>query len=337
MTAAGGLGSSIGMGVESTYGTYAVPTRWFEFMDENLDFNKVIADAQGIKQGRLVEPGNRSVIGTSDGAGDMHIEIPTKGFGLLLSMFMGVNTLTQQAATAAWLQIHTLADLLGKSATIQKGVSSALGVVTPYTFYGCKGSKFDLQASVGKFVTGKFTFDAQNVDTVQSYAAPSYIANPNNFVFAGGSIVAGGAPTFSTTALSSGGTAIAAISNFSLSVDRALETGRYYFNNAGKKAEPINGIPNIGISVKADYIDTTFTAAHLADTSLSVVLTFVGATIASTYKETLQIVIPLVKFRGELPKVAGPKIVNLSLTGKGYDDGTNSALYIGYQSSDTAI
>lgn len=337
MTSAGGLGSSIGMGAETTYGTYAVPTRWFEFMDENLDFNKVIADAQGIKQGRLVASGNRSVIGTSDGAGDMHIEIPTKGLGLPLSMFMGVNTLTQQAATAAWLQVHTLADLLGKSATIQKGVSSALGVVTPYSFLGCKGSKFDIQASIAKFVTGKFTFDAMDVVTSQAYAAPSYIANPNNFVFSGGAIIAGGAPTFSTTALSTGGTPVAAITDFSLSVDRALETGRYYFNNAGKKAEPINGIPNIAISVKADYIDTTFTAAHLADTSLSVVLTFTGQTIATIYKETLQIVIPLVKFRGELPKVSGPKIVSLSLTGKGYDDGTNSPLYIGYQSSDTAI
>lgn len=334
---AGGLGSSIGMAVESTYGTYVAPTRWFEFLDESFDYNKVIADAAGLKQGRLVEPGNRSVVATSDGAGDLQIEIPTKGLGLLLSMFMGANTLTQQAASAAWLQVHTLADLLGKSATIQKGVASALGVVTPYTFYGCKGSKFDLQASVGKFVTGKFTFDAQSADTAQSYAAPSYVANPNNFVFAGGSIVAGGSPTFSTTVLSTGGTAVIGISDFTLSVDRALETGRYYFNNAGKKAEPVSGVPTIGLSVKADYIDTTFPFAHLADTSLSVVLTFVGATIASTYKETLQIVIPLVKFRGELPKVNGPKIIGLSLNGKGYDDATNNPLYIGYQSSDTAI
>lgn len=337
MTAAGGLGSSVGFAPESTYGTYAVPTRWLEFLDESLDFNKVIADAQGLKQGRLVEPGNRSVIATSDAAGDIHLEIPTKGLGLLMSMFMGANTITQQAATAAWLQVHTLADLLGKSATIQKGVSSALGVVTPYTFLGCKGSKFDIQASVGKIVTGKFTFDAQDMVISQSYAAPSYIASPNNFVFSGGQIIVGGSPSFSTAALSAGGTPVAAITDFSLSVDRVLETGRYYFNNAGKKAEPVSGVPIIGISLKADYIDTTFPAAHQADSSLSVVLTFTGATIASTYKETLQIVLPLVKFRGELPKVNGPKIVPLSLTGKAYDDATNQPLYIGYQSSDTAI
>lgn len=334
---AGGLGSSIGFAPETTYGTYAVPTRWLEFMDDSLDFNKVIADAQGLKQGRLVEPGNRSVIGTSDALGDIHLEIPTKSLGLLLSMFMGANTLTQQGVTTAWLQVHTLADLLGKSATIQKGVASALGVVTPYSFLGCKGSKFDIQASVAKFVTGKFTFDAMDVVTAQSYAAPTYVPNPNNFVFTGGTINVGGTPTFSTTALSTGGTPVAAISDFTLSVDRVLETGRYYFNNAGKKAEPVSGIPSITLAVKADYIDTTFTAAHLADTSLSVVLTFVGATIATTYKETLQIVLPLVKFRGELPKINGPKIVPLSLTGKAYDDGTNSPLYIGYQSSDTAI
>lgn len=337
MAAPGGIGSSIGVAAESTYGTFITPARWFEFLDESFDYEKVIAQGEGLKGATPVNAANRRVIGTTAGSGDLNLEIPTKGLGLLLSMFMGASALTQQAATAAWLQVHTLTALLGKSLTIQKGVSSALGVVTPYTFLGCKGSKFELHASVGALVTGKFSFDAQDVVTSQSYAAPSYSPLSAGFVFAGGSIVVGGSPTFSTTALSTGGTALAQISDFSLMVDRALKNDRYYFNNSGKKAEPIDGKAKITIQMKADFIDTTLPAAYMADTDLSVVLTFVGATIASTYKETLQIVLPLVNFNGELPKINSAQIISMSVDGEVLDDRTNSPLYIGYQSSDTAL
>jgi hypothetical protein len=333
----GGLGSSISIATESTYGTFATPTRSFEFLDETMDYSKVIAQGAGIKQGALFEFANRRAVGTSDGGGDLHLEIPTKGLGLLLSMFMGASTLTQQAATAAWLQVHTPADLLGKFFTVQKGVAQADGTVVPYSFVGCKGSKFELGASAGQLLTGKFTIDAQDVQIAPAYAAPTYLPTANVLSFAGGSIVVGGTPTYSTTALATGGTALAGITDFSLVVDRQLEAGEYYFNNSGKKAEPKTGRIKGTVAIKADFIDTTFANAHLTDGGLAIVLNFVGQTIATTYKETLQIVIPMVKFNGELPKVNGPKIVNLSINGNILDDRTNVPLYIGYQSSDTAL
>jgi hypothetical protein len=337
MAIGNGIGSSVGFAAESTFGSFATPSRWLEFMDENLDFNKVIAQGKGLRATGIMDASNRRVIAGSSAAGDINLEIPTKGLGLLLSMFFGASTLTQQGASAAWLQVHTLADLLGKSLTIQKGVPTTAGTVVPYTFLGCKGSKMELHSSIGQLVTGKFSFDAYDMITSQAYAAPSYPTTSLPLSFAGGSLMVGGSPVFSTTALATGGTPIAAVTDFGFTLDRALDASRFYFGGSGKKAEQIPGLALGKINLKADFVDTTFPVAFAADTPLSLVLTFVGQTIASTYKETLQLVIPAIRFNNELPKVNGPKIISLSIDGDILDDRVNSPIYLGYQSSDTAL
>src|SRR5690349_17058393 len=85
---------SIGFGVESTFKTYAAPTRFLEFTDESLAWEKNVKQGQGLRVGSRVARTSRRVIPTADGAGDITFEAESKGLGLIWRALLGVGTST---------------------------------------------------------------------------------------------------------------------------------------------------------------------------------------------------------------------------------------------------
>ena len=331
------LDASLTFGPEATYGTPVVTSRALEHVSEGLDFKPGRVQGSGLRSGTRVARANRRVTPTYQGGGPIEIEALSKGLGLLWQWLMGAGTSTL-VSTGVYQQVFTLADALG-AATFQKGVprlnADGSATIDPITFAGCVATSFEL--SGGKdLVKISADVDAQAVTTATAYAAPSYTTGANLFTFAGAALYTGALTAPTTTALASGATPLANVTEWSLKVDRSAKTDRYLFGNGGKKSKPVAGEPKLSGKLDVEYSDTIFRDAFLADTDMSLVVTYTAGSL-TTGLETLQVVIPDIRLDGELPKTSGD-LVKMSCNFTGFDNLTAAQpLWIVARTSDTAL
>lgn len=309
---------SLGLGVETVYGTGVVATRWVEYLDESLDFRKSVKQGLGLRVGGRVARSARRVVPTADGGGDFSMEACSKGMGLLWAACMGAGSSTLVSAST-YQQVFTLADSPA-SLTIQKGLPQLGGTVDPYTFTGCTVSQFELDFPNGDIVKLKASIDAKDMATATAYAAPSYAAAPNNlFHFAGGQITTGVLTAPTTIALASGATPLADIRGGSLQVNHNIKGDRYNLGGAGRKAKPTTGLRAVTGKVDAEYDSTVFRDAYLADAPMALILNWTAGAL-STGLETLQLVVPEVKFDGEIAKTSNTDLIIQSMSFTGLDN-----------------
>ena len=166
------LDCSVGLGVESVYGTGVTPTRWFEFLDESFNYAKNVKQGQGFRVGSRVARSGRRVVASAEGSGDLTVEAVTKGLGLLWQLAVGSGTSTLVSG-GLYQQVFTLADV-PPSATIQKGIPRADGTVDAYTFTGCMVESLTIDCPNADIVKVKTSWNAKDVTTATAYTAPSY-------------------------------------------------------------------------------------------------------------------------------------------------------------------
>ena len=325
MAIGSGIGSQLGIAAETTFNTPVTVSRFYEFTSENLNYNKKVAVGMGLRAGGQLPRSQRRVVTTTDATGDIVLDLPTRGLGLLLAQAMGTSPSAVTTTTGVYSYTFTLGDVYGRSFTAQVGVPQYGGTVTPKTIAGAKIQAFELAVAVGGIATGKFTVDAASLTTGVSLATASYSTISNLFHFAQGSITVAGS-------------SVANIKDFTVTVANTLKGDRFNLGAAGLKAEQvINGFRKISGKLTAEFSDTTLLNAFLADTTTALVLTFTGATIANGAKETLSITIPAAKFNADTPNVQGPGVIDLAMTFDAYDDGTNQPLTIVYQTADSSL
>lgn len=315
MAIGSGLGAQIGIAAETTYGTYVAPTRFIEFTKESLVLKKTTAQSAGIAAGRLLPLSSRRVLTRREGQGSLEMEVTNKGMGLLLQALMGTTvTPVQQGAGPAYLQTHTLASTAGKSLSIQKGVPLTTGTVTDKSFLGCKVTSGEFSCEVGQMLTASFEVDARDCDEAQPLAAASY-SNMAPFHFGQMAVKTG---SFGSEA------ALDGIRKMSCKIERPQDVERFYANNAGLKAEPIeNDQVKISGSIETDYVATTLDDLHTVDGATSLVWEFKGALIASTYYDTFRLTLPAIRLDEGPPVVDGFGVVKPSFNYVGLYDGTN--------------
>lgn len=341
MGAGSGIASQIGFAAESTPGTAVTVTRFPEFNKESLELKKKPRQGMGLHAGGLYPRASRRGIGTTTVEGSVEMDIPTKGLGLLLKHMLGSSaTAVQQASTAAYKQIHTPGSLQGLSMTWQKGVPNIAGTVEPYTYRGCKVVEWEISCDVGGIATLNVGLDGWGEATGTALATASYLSANDVFDFKEGTILGGGTVSTASGLTSiSGGTAIASVKKFSLKGTNPLDTERYFIGGAGVKDQQIeNDWRTITGKLDAEYVSETAShAAFAADTQAALHLAFTGALIESPHSFLLDIIIPVIVFEGETPKVDGPGVVQVSRDFTALDDGTNPVIQIVYMSTDTAI
>src|SRR4051794_23243473 len=88
MGVGGGLAGSVGVGVESSYGTYAAPTVWYEVESETLTKNPTRVQASGLAANTLVERGARRVEVSEDVNGTIVMYATQRKIGLLVAHIM---------------------------------------------------------------------------------------------------------------------------------------------------------------------------------------------------------------------------------------------------------
>lgn len=328
MAIGSGLGAQIGIAAESTYGTFVAPTKFPEFTKESLVLKKTTAQSAGIAAGRLMALSTRRVVTQQEASGGIDMEVPNKSFGLVLQQLMGTTvTPVQQGATTAYLQTHTLADVAGKSLTIQKGVPLTTGTVTDKSFVGCKIVSAEFSCEVGGMLMCSLEIDGKNCDETQTLAAASYpVMSP--FGFHQLAVKTG---TFGAE------TALDGVRKVSVKIERLQAVDRFYAGQAGLKKEPIsNDLVKITGSIERDYVDTITDDLHTSDAATALVVELIGPIIASTFAETFRIKLPAIKFDDAPPTVEGFDVVKPTLNFTALYDGTNQVA-IEYMSTDVTV
>ena len=328
---------TIGFGTESTYGTGVTPTRWLEFLDESLDYNKNIIQGEGLRGGSRVLRSGRRIVSSSDGGGDFSVEVASKGMGLFLSYCLGVGTSTLVSGTT-YQQNFTLTDQINlPTFTLQKGLPRVDGTIDPYTFTGCAVASWELTFGNDAILQMSTTIDARDVTTATGYAAVSYAAGANVFAFKDASIFTGTFTAPTTTVLASAATPLASVRSGSLSVDNHLTNDRYNFGSAGKKGRQPVGMREITGSLEVEYADATFRDAILNDTEMTLVLTYTGAAL-SAGTETFQVAIPSLRFSGNLPSANGGDLITHPLEFRVFDNAVAAQpLWVSMRTSDSAL
>ena len=330
MAIGSGLGASVGVAQESTYGTYVAPTRFFSAKSFNVKKVLNTQPSTGVAAGRPAPLDE--VVTTTAATGQLQADVLRKDFGLLLAHLMGSTAApVQQGATAAYLQTHTLGDNYGRSLTLQGGLPTTAGTVLPMTATGCKITQGAFSCSVDGLVEATFDFDAKTHSESQGLAAPSYTAT--NPPFHGGEM---------NVRLGSFGTetAVQGVRTANLTIARPQDVARFYAGNQGTKSEPVwndfaavTGTLEIDNVTKADFHDR-FTA----HTATSLVIEWVGATaIASTFFPTLSFQMPKVYFGDGIGEVGGADIIKGSIPFAAFFDTTNGFVTAKYMSTDTAV
>lgn len=320
---------SVGLGVESVYGTAVARTRWFEFLDESFNFVKNVKQGVGLRVGSRVARSGSRVVASAEGSGDLTIEAVTKGLGLLWQLGLGSGTSTLVSA-GLYQQVFTLGDAM-PSATIQKGIPRADGTVDAYTFTGCMVESLTIDCPNADNVKVKTSWNAKDMTTATAYTAPSYATGPSVFTFAHGAVYSGALTAPTATALGSAATPVASIRSGSITIKHNLKTDRYNCGGGGRKEKPFAGIREISGSLVAEYADAAFRDAIVNDTSMTLVKTFTAGA------DVLQIVIPDVRFDGDIVKASTDLAMqDIKWTGL---DGLTAAqpIWIVCRTADTAL
>ncbi|MGW2837306.1 phage tail tube protein [Streptomyces sp. NPDC001493] len=328
MAIGSGLGAQIGIAAEASYGTFLAPTKFIEFTKESLQLKKTTAQSAGIAAGRLVPLSSRRVVTQRQASGSLDMEVTNKAMGVLLQSLMGTTvTPVQQAATAAYLQTHILADTAGKSLVIQKGVPLTTGTVTDKTFLGCKVISAEFSCEVGGMLLATFEIDAKDCDETQTLAVATY-PSMSPFHFGQMSVKTG---TYNSEV------ALDGIRKVSVKIERPQATERFYAGQAGLKKEPIsNDQVKITGSLEGDYVSTILDDLHTSDAATSFVWDFTGPIIAAANAERFTIKIPAIRLDDAPPVVEGFDVVKPTFNFTGLYDGTNPT-QIEYMSTDITL
>lgn len=331
--------ASVGIGVESTYGTYQAPTRWYEFTGESLKLEKNVVQGAGLRVSSKVARSGRRVVTTTQGKGDVEIECVSKGMGLLLQAALGTGASTLVSGSTYQQNFTLAAATAPSSLTVQKGVIDATGTVQAHTFRGVMVDSWELSAGNADIAKLKATLDLRDLDTAQAYVSPSYPTGGSLFHFAQGVVTIGGTVTAPTAnALATGGTTVANVRDFTLAGSNKLAGDRFNFGGAGKKAKPILGLRELTGSMTIEYDSNTIRDAYIADTELAVSLTFTSTESLSTGFATMQVVLPAIKLNGDIPVANADGVVTLSVDFDVLDNLTaTEPLYIVLRTADTAL
>lgn len=317
----GGLGGAVGIAAESTYGTFVAPTRWVEVHSAKLQQRKHVVQGEGLAYGRVIEPGARRVNVWNDAGGEIEFEVLNSGFALLLQHIMGSSATLSQISTTTAYQLSTTLGVPDNQnyLSMQALVPDTSGTIHPENFHGCKLQKAEFTAELGGLVTCALTVDAQQVEGTTVAGTPTYTTSAQPFSPLGMSFKVG--PYGSEATLDG-------VKKASLSIERTLKTDRIYLGQSFKEEPVTNGWVKLTGSFDVDLTSTNKAViwdAFAADTSVSVILDFVGSSIGSSgHNNELKLNATDCFFdSGGTPELDGPDLVTATIPWSALIDAAN--------------
>lgn len=322
-----GLFTQLGAALESTYGTRVVPDHWGEFRSESFAGQQRFFQSMQLGAGTTAPKGSRFVPVTQDAPGGLVFEVPNKGYGFWLNLLHSATaTPVQQGVTTAYKSTHPIGlTAPSRSATIQVGRPDTGGTVRPFDYYGCMVTQAEWSVNVDDALVNTLTFDGQKEDTAQTLATRSMPSGLSSFVFTQGTMTLAGS-------------AVAHITNPSLSLPLPRDTSFYGLDATGLKQKPIMNAMMAGTgNAQARFIDLTTYNLYKNNTKPALILNFVGANIASTYYETVKFTVPMIGLTGATPNVTGPDVLSHPMPFNILYDGSSAPITIEYTSTDVTL
>lgn len=311
-----GLDAQLGYKLETTVGTPVTVDKFLEFNSEGIEFDPGFIEPDGLRAGQKFKRGTRLVQSRNMVSGSIELNYATRSMGGLWKLALGSAVTTPTLVTgSAYSQTHQIGDLLGKSATFQVGRPEPSGTVRAHTYAGCKVTGWEWSVSDNETAKFKLDIDGWSESTATALATASYLtAEEFNFsqavAFTLGGTVAG------TTSLTvTGGTSVTSVvKSISIKGDNALATERFGLGNSGTKKEQLeNGMPTITGTLEAEYSRTEFYDLFKANTPTALYLRLDGSIISGTDKNSIEFLIPEVRFKKVAPSVSGPDLVTASV------------------------
>ena len=322
----------------SAYGIAGVPSKFYEVISESVESKMVRVDAKALRQNARVMAANRYSVYEGGAEGDIELEVMSKGtLGYFLDAMMG-TVVTTGPTDSAYTHTATVGSVRGKSFTYQKLVSqggtNSVSTATSgqhFTFKGMKVKSWSLSCDSGGLLILKLSFMGQKADATVVYATPSYPATAELFSFAGGVITVAGA-------------AVAVCNKISLDCDLKLGERRP-ISSTGVQIEPLEtGGREFKLTLDVEFVDMVlynkYVSATAAGALAAVTATFTAPTlIGATAFPSVTVTVPNFRVDGETPKISGPDIVTMSVSGPCLDTtpGAADAVTIAYKTLDSVV
>ena len=314
------------VGLESTYGTAVAPTRAYEGKSDTFSREVEFIQSQGFRRDLQTIRSDRDDTISLGATGSLELDVMDKGLGLLLQNALGTASIAQQGATAAYLQTHATSDSLPTgSYTIQASRVDNSGTMRTFTYEGSQITGWNVTQDLSAATVMTFEFDSENEQTSTGEATPAYVSSTDPYVF-------------TEAAIEIDDSAITSFTSFSLDADLGAKTDRRFIQGSATKGQPKRGsVPSYTGSISGEFADLTQYAAFVAGTTFK--LEFIctkGTAIAGAYYPFFHVTMPACKWTGSTPVASLDDLSQIELPFICMDNGTDAAVTITYQSTDTA-
>lgn len=323
------LDAALHVAQEVTYGTAVTPTRSFEAKADTFKRAQSPLESVGFRAGMETVRSDRRKQVNMGGVASTELDVLTGGMGMLFEGLLGtVSGPTQVAATTAYEQTHSSqADDAGQAYTLQM-VRPHTDGTTPqaFTHAGCKPTGWKLSVATDGLLTLSIDWDFQNVVTATATATAVYPASTSVFTWEDCTVQVDAATVYA--------------SSFEFSAELGLSTERQRLQGSALKREPMRAaVPSYTCSMELDYDDESRYDEWVAGSVHAVTLHAVGPAdgIESGYENELLLTLPAVQWDGESPEVSLSDNPKQALTGKALDNGTDAAVSVYIQSTDSAL
>jgi len=311
----------------SAYGVGAMPSRFFEFVSENVVSNRQRIESAAIATGNRVQASSRFAVNELNATGDLVLEVSSKGFGFWLEYMLGKVT-TTGPTDSAYTHTAAISTVRGKSLTYQKllpeaDVSGGVNTVatalagTVLTYLGCKVSQWELSNSVDGMLMLKLSLLGRNEVVNVPLAAASYPTGPELLSFLNGDIQVDGE-------------SVANVKGITISCDLKLAERRFV-GPATRNGEPLEAsLREFKASLDVEFNDTVllnkFRSATAAGSLAAITATWTGAGLigAATYP-SLTVSLPNFRVDGSTPTIDGPGILSQKVDGPCLNTSVTSA------------
>lgn len=325
MAIGSGLAAQLGVAEESTFGTYATPTRFLPFEKEGLKCTPKRDEIEGLTGvGSTVLRTDRWAAGEKSVKGPIELTVLTKGFGMVFKHCLGAVAIsTPGGGTNTRDHTHTLADLFGKMLTIQVGKPDIGGTVRAFSYLGCKIAGWELSNSVSGFLKLSLDIEGRDEDVAQSLASASYATGVSPLHWVGGAVTIAGAT-------------VATVKGVSIKASSGVEADRFYLGSQ-LISQPIQEKrQDIKVDIDADFESLTHYNRLASGATAAIVATWTGPLIEGSLYNKVEVTLPACRTDGETPTVDGLKRLGQKLSFKVLDNGTDAPISLVYRTVDTA-
>lgn len=318
----------LGIAEETTPGTVATPTRFYEFGNEAVKQEIERIKYLGLRPNRKVHGTSNVVPGKKGSAGDIELPVMNKGMALWFKHCLGaVATTTPTGATLTRDHKCTVGVLDGKSLTVQFGRPTVSGTVEDFTYAGCKVNTWGLSHDTDSQLMLNVSLDGISESAAVALASASYPTALTPFAYTAGAITVDGS-AFD-------------VKDWNLEGNNNLATDRYFIRatTPEQKKEQLEGggIREYTGTINTEFMDRTNYDKFVSGAFASFSAVYTGALIEGAFNYTVTVTLPNIQFNGETPNVGGFEIVQQALPFEVFDGGTaDGPVVITVRNSDTA-